>query len=125
MDKLQEEYIREKGYPIEEMWECNWWDQFKNNVGVNSFSFQNSLSANTLLQHMGNETIFGYVQYAIWVFQMNIKQTSWSFHLFSKILMLPETILGIIKCLMRKKRFDKKTATNIDIELQFNQRNLL
>ena len=34
MDELRKDYIREKGYPVEEMWECSWWDQFKNNVDV-------------------------------------------------------------------------------------------
>ena len=26
MDDLRKDYIREKGYSIEEMWECSWWD---------------------------------------------------------------------------------------------------
>ena len=34
MDELRKDHIREKGYSIEEMWECNWWDQFKNHVDV-------------------------------------------------------------------------------------------
>ena len=25
IDELRKEYIREKGYSIEEMWECSWW----------------------------------------------------------------------------------------------------
>ena len=31
MDDLRREYIREKGYKIEEMWECEWWQNFKTN----------------------------------------------------------------------------------------------
>ena len=34
LDELRKEYIPEKGYSIEEMWECSWWDQFKNNVDL-------------------------------------------------------------------------------------------
>ena len=34
MDELRKDYIREKGDTIEEMWECSWWDQFKNKVEV-------------------------------------------------------------------------------------------
>ena len=34
MDELRKDNIREKGDTIEEMWECSWWDQFKNNVEV-------------------------------------------------------------------------------------------
>ena len=67
MDELRKDYIREKGYSIEEMWECSWCDQFKNNVDVKNyvrthFPFKRSLSANSLKQNIRNETIFGYVQ---------------------------------------------------------------
>ena len=34
MDELRKNYIREKGCFVEEMWECSWWDQFKNNLDV-------------------------------------------------------------------------------------------
>ena len=50
MDELRKDYIREKGYSIEEMWGCSWWDQFKNNVEVKNqvrthFPFKRPLSA--------------------------------------------------------------------------------
>ena len=32
LDELRKEYIREKGYSVEEMWECSSRDQFKNNL---------------------------------------------------------------------------------------------
>ena len=52
------------------MWECSWWDQFKNKVDVKihvrtHFPFKNTLSGNSLLQNMQNsriETMFGYAQ---------------------------------------------------------------
>ena len=49
------------------MWECGWWDQFKNNLDVENlirtnFPFKRPLSANSLLQNIRNETMFGYVQ---------------------------------------------------------------
>ena len=67
MDDLRKDYIREKGYSIEEMWECSWWDQFKNNVDVKNhvrthFPFKRPLSANSLVQNIRNEKMFGYVQ---------------------------------------------------------------
>ena len=31
MDDLRREYTREKRYKIEEMWECEWWKNFKTN----------------------------------------------------------------------------------------------
>ena len=67
MDDLRKDYIREKGYSIEEMWECSWWDQFKNNVGLKNhvrthFPFKRPLSTNSLVQNIRNEKMFGYVQ---------------------------------------------------------------
>ena len=48
------------------MWECSWWDQFQNNVDVKNhvrtqFTFKTHLSADSLVQNIGNETMFGYV----------------------------------------------------------------
>ena len=37
MDELQKEYIREKGFFIEEIWECFLWDKFKNNLDVKKY----------------------------------------------------------------------------------------
>ena len=31
MDEMRREYIQEKGYKVEEMWECEWWQNFKTN----------------------------------------------------------------------------------------------
>ena len=97
MDELRKNYIREKGDTIEEMWECSWWDQFKNNVEVKNhvrthFPFKKLLSASSLVQNIRNETLFGYVQFNLSV-PDELKQYFSISHLFSKILMLPETIL--------------------------------
>ena len=67
LDELRNDYIREKVYTKEEMWECSWWDQFKNNVDVKNhvrthFPFKRPLSTNSLVQNIRNETMFGYVQ---------------------------------------------------------------
>ena len=56
INELQKDYFREKGYSIEEMWECSWWDQFKNNVDVKNqvrtnFHFTRPLCANSLVQN--------------------------------------------------------------------------
>ena len=49
------------------MWECSWWDQFKNKVDVKNhvrthFPFKRPISANSLVQNITNEKPFGYVQ---------------------------------------------------------------
>ena len=98
--KLRKDYIREKVYSIEEMWDCSWWDQFKNNVDVKNhvrthFPFKKLLSANSLVQNIKNETRFGYVQCDPSI-QMILMQNFSISQLFSKILMFPETILANI-----------------------------
>ena len=49
------------------MWDCIWWDQFKNKVEVKNhvrthFLFKRPLSASSLVQNIRNETLLGYVQ---------------------------------------------------------------
>ena len=66
MDELRKDNIREKGYYNEEMWECSWYNQFKNNLDVKNqvrtpFLFKRLLSANSLLQNIRNESMFDYV----------------------------------------------------------------
>ena len=97
MDELRKEYIREKGYSIEEMWESSWWDQFKNNVDVRNhvrthFLFKRPLSANSLVQNIRNEKMFGYVQCDLSV-PDQLKAKFSNFPPIFKILMFPETIL--------------------------------
>ena len=67
LDELRKDYIREKGYSVEEKWECSWWDQFKNNVDVKihvrtHFPFKRLLSVTSLVQYLSNGTMFGYLQ---------------------------------------------------------------
>ena len=78
------------------MWECSWWDQFKNNVDVKNqvrthFPFKRPLPAISLVKKLRNETMFGYVQCDLSV-PDELKAKLSKFHLFSKVLMLPETI---------------------------------
>ena len=68
MDELRREYIKEKGYNIQDMWECEWFEHFKtdssfkNHVKTN-FHFKRPLSTDCLLEQKKNGSLFGYVQY--------------------------------------------------------------
>ena len=58
MDDMRREYIKEKGYKVEEMWECDWWESFKTNDKIKNhvtarFPYRRPLSTDSL---------FGYVQ---------------------------------------------------------------
>ena len=55
MDDLRREYIKEKGYKVEEMWECEWWESFKlsdkvKNYVRNHFHYQRLLFTDCLLK---------------------------------------------------------------------------
>ena len=67
MDVIRREYIKEKGYKVEEMWECAWWESFKTNdkiknlVGI-QFPYKRLLSTDSLLIKIKDGFLFGYVQ---------------------------------------------------------------
>ena len=79
------------------MWDCIWWDQFKNKVEVKNhvrthFPFKRPLSASSLVQNIRNETLLGYVQCDLSV-PDELKAKFFNFPFIFKKLMLPETIL--------------------------------
>ena len=37
MDDMRREYIKEKGYKVEEMWECDWWESLKTNDKIKNY----------------------------------------------------------------------------------------
>ena len=54
MDDLRREYIQEKGYKVEEMGECDWWQSFKTNDKIKNhdrthFPYKRPLSTDSLL----------------------------------------------------------------------------
>ena len=68
MDELRREYIKERGYNIQEMWECEWWEHFKTDSSVKNhvktiFPDKRPLSTDSLLDKIMNGSLFGYVQY--------------------------------------------------------------
>ena len=64
MDVIRREYIKEKGYKVEEMWECAWWESFKTNdkiknlVGI-QFPYKRLLSTDSLLIKIKDGFLFG------------------------------------------------------------------
>ena len=67
MDDLRREYIREKGYKIEEMWECEWWQNFKTNKKIKNhirskFPYKKPLSTDSLLEKIRDGSLYGYIQ---------------------------------------------------------------
>ena len=64
---MRREYIKEKGYKVEEMWDCDWWESFKTNDKIKShvrtrFPYKKLLSTDTILAKIKDGSLFGYVQ---------------------------------------------------------------
>ena len=67
MDDLRREYIREKEYKIEEMWECEWRQNFKTNEKIknhirSNFPYKRPLSTDSLLEKIRDGFLYGYIQ---------------------------------------------------------------
>ena len=67
MDELRREYIKEKGYNVQEMCECEWWCEWKQNSSVKNqiktiCPYRRPLSTDSSLDKIKNWSLFGYVQ---------------------------------------------------------------
>ena len=67
MDQMRKQYIKEKGYKVVEMWECEWWNLYKTTTCVKehlraSFPYKLPLKEESLLEQIRSGKLFGYVQ---------------------------------------------------------------
>ena len=67
MDQMRKQYIKEKGYNVVEMWECEWWNLYKTTTWVKehlreSFPYKRSLRKESPLEQIISGKLFGYVQ---------------------------------------------------------------
>ena len=67
MDQKRKQYIKEKGYKVVEMWECEWWNLYKTTTCVKehlreSFPYKRPLREESLLEQIRSGKLFGYVQ---------------------------------------------------------------
>ena len=64
---MRREYIKERGYKFQEMWECEWWEHFKTHSSVKNyvktnFPYKRPLSTDFSLEKIKNRSLFGCVQ---------------------------------------------------------------
>ena len=64
---MRKQYIKEKGYNVVEMWECEWWNQYKMTTCVKehlreSFPDKRPVREESLLEQIRNGKLFGFVQ---------------------------------------------------------------
>ena len=67
MDQMRKQYIKEKGYNVVEMWECEWWNLFKTTTCVKqhlreSVPYERPLREENQLEQKRSGKLFGYVQ---------------------------------------------------------------
>ena len=67
MYDMRREYIKEKGYKVEEMWKCDWWESFKTDDKIKNhvrthFPYKRLLSTDSLLAKIKESFLFGYIQ---------------------------------------------------------------
>ena len=67
LDALRRHYIQEKGFKVIEMWECEWWRQYKTTNSVKQqirehLPYRRSLAAEQLLEEIKKGKLFDYVQ---------------------------------------------------------------
>ena len=94
---MRRQNIKEKGYKIEEMWECEWCESFETNEKIKNhlrthYPYKRPLSTDSLLAKVKDGSLFGYVQCNL-VVPDELKSTFPNFLQFSKKLKLEETIL--------------------------------
>ena len=68
MNDMRREYIEEKGYKVEEMWECDWCENLKTNDKMKNcvrthFPYKRILATDILLARRKDASLFVYVQY--------------------------------------------------------------
>ena len=66
MNGLRREWNREKDYKIKEMWECEWWQNFKTNKKSknhirSNFPYKRPLSTDSLLGKIRDGSLYGYI----------------------------------------------------------------
>ena len=67
LDQMRKQFIKEKGYNVVEMWECEWWNLYKATTCVKehlreSFHYKRPLREENLLKEVRSGNLFGYVQ---------------------------------------------------------------
>ena len=67
MNQMRKQYIKEQGYNVVEMWECEWWNLYKTTTCVKehlreSFPYKRPVREERLLELIGSGKLFAYVQ---------------------------------------------------------------
>ena len=110
MDDLRREWNREKDYKIKEMWECEWWQNFKTNEKIknhirSNFPYKRPLCTDSLLGKIRDGSLYGYISCDL-IVPDELKAKISNFPPFFKTLKLEEiTLVNICKIMPMKMIF--------------------
>ena len=109
MDQIRKQYIKEKGYIVLEMWECEWWNLYKTSTCVKehlreSFPYKRPLREMRLLEQIRRDKLFGYVHCEIEVPEELMKNSANFAAIFKNINVCRHDIGLLMKVYAEKKR---------------------
>ena len=122
MDQMRKQYIKEKGYNVVQMWECEWWNLYKPTTCVKehlreSFPYKRPLREENLLEQIRSGKLFGYVQCDIEVPE-ELKKKFASFPpIFKNTNVGRHDIGSLMQDYAEKKGTSMSTTENVDFKL--------
>ena len=114
-DALRRHYIQEKGFKINERWECEWWRLYKTNNTVKQhvqehFLYRRSLAAEQLFEEIKKGMLSGYVQCLIEVPE-KMRSNFVNFPpIFKNTLVTKSDIGDLMKNYAEEERFSSQSA---------------
>ena len=127
MDELRRFYLREKNYPIIEMWECQWKLHMRENHEIMSFvrstfPYKRPLSFENLLSRIRKGELFGYVQCDLGVPE-NLREKFESFPpIFKKNIPFTLRHWRLHEKIRRGKQTDDSTPENVNFQFSSHKR---
>ena len=122
IDQMRKQYIKEKGYNVVEMWECEWWNLYKTTTCVKEhlrefFPYKRPLREESLLEQIRSRKLFGYVQCDIEVPE-ELKEKFAKFPpIFKNTNVGRHDIGSLMKDYAEKRSTSISTTENVDFKL--------
>ena len=127
-DELRRCYIQQKGFTVNEMWQCEWWRLYKTTTNVKPhirehFPSRRSPAAEQLLEELKEGKLFAWVHCDIEVPE-NLGSRFDKFPPIIKNTLLSKIDIGdLMKNICRRRMIFVSTSKNLDIQLHFKKWN--
>ena len=126
LDKLRQNYIKQKGFTVIEMWECAWWRLYKTGPSVEEqirekLPYRPSLAAYQILEEIKSANKFGYVQFDIEVpGKLKLHLANYS-SIFKKVVVELKYCGKSITQALCRRRLEVSTSDNANFKLQLTK----